>query len=156
MEQLDISKSASIDAFIEVVKQKYSPVHVLVNNAGAAVKGDAFDAEVIRWTYATNYYGTVELIEKILPLLAQQGKIVTLGSTAGRMSFGRITNEGLKQRWKDAAHSKEKIEGLLEEFVSDVTKGDYAEKGWPKWGYGVSKLGINLFHQALSTYPAVQ
>jgi NAD(P)-dependent dehydrogenase (short-subunit alcohol dehydrogenase family) len=125
VEKLDISNSASIDAFLEVVKQKYAPLHVLVNNAGVAVKGDGFDTEGIRWTNATNFYGTVELTEKMLPLLAEQGKVVTLGSTAGRMAFGRITSEELKQRWKDAALSKEKIQGLLEEFVEAVGKGDY-------------------------------
>ncbi len=29
------------------------------------------------------------------------------------------------------------------------------EKGWPKWGYGVSKLGINVFHHALARYPEI-
>ena len=45
LEKLDISDSKSIDAFIEVVKQKYSPVQVLVNNAGVAAKGDNFSHE---------------------------------------------------------------------------------------------------------------
>lgn len=100
-EQLDISKSASIDAFLKMFSQKYSSAHVLVNNAGVLAR-DKFDVESTRWTFATNYYGTVELIEKSLPLIAHHGKIVTLGSTLGRVSFGNITKEDLKQRWKDA------------------------------------------------------
>jgi carbonyl reductase 1 len=36
--------------------------------------------------------------------------------------------------------------GLLHEFEEGVANNTYAEQGWPKWSYGVSKLGINLFH----------
>jgi len=43
LEQLDVSDSKSIDQFIETVRQKYKEIHVLVNNAGVAVKGDSFD-----------------------------------------------------------------------------------------------------------------
>jgi NADP-dependent 3-hydroxy acid dehydrogenase YdfG len=35
------------------VKAKYHKIDVLVNNAGVAVKGDAFDSEVVKFTFAT-------------------------------------------------------------------------------------------------------
>ena len=53
LEKLDISDSKSIDAFVDVVKQKYSPVSVLVNNAGVAAKGDNFGLEEVKWTFQT-------------------------------------------------------------------------------------------------------
>lgn len=53
VEQLDISNSKSIDEFVQVVKQKYKTIDVLVNNAGVAAKGDAFDSEVIKFTFDT-------------------------------------------------------------------------------------------------------
>lgn len=53
LERLDVSDSKSIDAFVEAVKAKYNPIHVLVNNAGVGVKGDAFDSEVINYTFQT-------------------------------------------------------------------------------------------------------
>lgn len=30
-----------------------------------------------------------------------------------------------------------------------VANNTYVEDGWPKWGYGISKLGINLYHPIL-------
>jgi len=33
----------------------------LLNNAGIAFKGDAFDLEIVKTTFKTNFYGTVEL-----------------------------------------------------------------------------------------------
>ena len=56
MEKLDVSDFQSIDNFINVIKDKYGKIHVLVNNAGVAAKGDAFDADIIRWTFQTVKY----------------------------------------------------------------------------------------------------
>jgi len=53
IERLDVSDSKSIDQFVEIVKQKYQPIHVLVNGAVVAATQEAFDSEVIRWTFQT-------------------------------------------------------------------------------------------------------
>lgn len=53
VEQLDVSDTQSIDAFIPLVKQKYQHIDVLVNNAGVAAKGDAFDLDVFNFTFST-------------------------------------------------------------------------------------------------------
>ena len=45
--------------------------------------------------------------------------------------------------------------GLAKEFHDDVSRGDYLEKGWPKWGYAMSKLCINMFAKVLADYPLV-
>ena len=89
----------------------------------------------------------------MIPLLTEKGKVVTLGSRAGKMSFAKIKNEDLKKRWTKPDITKEEITQLLEEFLQGVGDGSYEQKGWPKWGYGISKLGINVFHSALARYP---
>ena len=43
----------------------------------------------------------------------------------------------------------------MKEFENDVANGTYAEKGWPKWGYGVSKIGLNVYHSILGKYQDV-
>ena len=63
-----------------------------------------------------NFYGTIELSEKILPILSHNGKIVTLGSTAGRMSFHKITNEELKNKFTKPNITREELFGLVKEF----------------------------------------
>jgi NADP-dependent 3-hydroxy acid dehydrogenase YdfG len=53
VEKLDVSDTKSIDSFLEVIKNKYKVIDVLVNNAGVAVKGDSFDLEGVKWTFQT-------------------------------------------------------------------------------------------------------
>ena len=53
MEKLDVSDAKSREDFVAVVKAKYGQIHVLVNNAGVAAKGDAFDSEVVSFTFQT-------------------------------------------------------------------------------------------------------
>jgi short-subunit dehydrogenase len=84
-----------------------------VNNAGVAAKGDTFDLDVFNYTFQTvtyfliqNFYGTIDFTEKILPLLSNNGKIVTLGSMAGKMSFNRIKNEEIQKRFKNPELTK--------------------------------------------------
>jgi short-subunit dehydrogenase len=43
-----------------------------------------------------NFYGTIDLTEKILPYIVDYGKIITVGSTAGPMTWKKITNLELK------------------------------------------------------------
>lgn len=53
LEKLDVSDAKSREDFVGVVKAKYGEIHVLVNNAGVAAKGDAFDSEVVQFTFQT-------------------------------------------------------------------------------------------------------
>jgi carbonyl reductase 1 len=53
LEHLDVSDFASIASFVPLIQQKYKTVDVLINNAGVAAKGDAFDSEVVKFTFDT-------------------------------------------------------------------------------------------------------
>ena len=50
---------------------------VLVNNAGMAFKGDAFDENVARTTVRTNYYGTKNVCTHFLPLIKDHGTVAS-------------------------------------------------------------------------------
>lgn len=84
-----------------------------------------------------------------MPLIADHGKIVTIGSTVGKMCFSRITNEQLKERWRKVNITKEELLALVKEFADEVADNTFLEKGWPKWSYGVSKLAINTYTSIL-------
>ena len=92
----------------------------------------------------------------MLPVLSDKGKIVTLGSMAGPMSFKKITNEDIKQRFQSPELTKEGLMQLVKEFEVGVAENNYAEKGWPKWGYGISKLVINTFARVFAVREDVQ
>lgn len=92
--ELDISSTSSIDNFVKSFSEVYNKADVLVNNAAIAFKGDAFDENVVQDTFRPNFFGTVDLSEKFLPLLNENGKIVTLGSRAGLSKI--LKSEDLK------------------------------------------------------------
>ena len=65
------------------------------------------------------------------------------------MTFNNLTSKTLKERFANPKVSKDELVVLLKEFESSVADNSCAEKGWSKWVYGVSKLGINLYHKWL-------
>ena len=95
-------------------------------------------------TLTQNVFGTIEMTEKFLPVIADKGKIITLGSRAGPMSFKKLS-PNIKERFQSKALTKELLLGLVKEFQEGVANNNYADKGWPKSIYGVSKLTINTY-----------
>ena len=71
------------------------------------------------------------------------------------MTHKKITNQELQQRWAKKGITKEEIVNLMKEYEQGVADGNFEEKGWPKWGYGVSKLGIDVWTSALANQEEV-
>ncbi len=148
VKEVDIASSESIDKFVGWIKESGTKVDCLVNNAGMAFKGDAFNEEVVRVTFQTNYYGTFELTEKLLPYIASNGKIVTISSSMGKLSI--LTSEALRKEFDDPKITREKLNALAKRFHDDVVAGNYKEKGWPRQSYGVSKVCTNIYNRILA------
>lgn len=72
----------------------------MVNNAGMAFKGDAFDNNVVETTLRTNFFGTVELTQKMAPHVKDKGKIIIVGSSAGKYRI--FKSEKLQKEFDDA------------------------------------------------------
>lgn len=151
--ELDISNSDSIKAFTNWLEKEHGPVDALVNNAGMAFKGDAFDDEVVRITFKTNFYGTIELTEAVLPHINNNGKVVTVGSSAGK--FKILKNEDLKNKLDDPEITKDTLLKVAEEFYNTVKDGTFEKLGYPKQSYAMSKLLINLYARVLGKDPEV-
>lgn len=145
--ELDVSSSKSIESFVGGVKDKYGKVDILINNAGMAFKGDAFDENVVKTTFQTNYYGTVEFTEKLLPYINDNGKVIIVGSRAGLLN--KLSNKDLVNRFTAKDLTRDGLNTLAKEFHDAVVAGDYKEKGWPKSAYGISKLLINSYARVL-------
>jgi carbonyl reductase 1 len=145
---LDITDAGSIDAFRQYMAGKYPQgVTALVNNAGFAYKGNAFGAEEARVTLDTNYSGTANLCEAMVPFMKDgQGRVVTVGSFVGRTS---IVSKDLLARLQ-AAKTPEALSSLVDEFVEGIRTDTYKQKGWPGSMYGVSKLALHLYSRLLA------
>lgn len=151
--ELDVGSSESISNFLQEFSKTKGKADILVNNAGIAGKLEAFDAEVVETTFKVNLYGTIELSERFIPFLNENGKIVTLGSSSGHLT--RATTEELKGRFLSPSLTKEQLFKMASEFYERVADGTYLEHGWTKNAYGTSKLFINTYCRLLAQNPDI-
>jgi short-subunit dehydrogenase len=85
--RLDISDDASIAEFTKELASETKQLDVLVNNAGYMVTGIAEETpiEIGRQQFETNFWGTVQVTNALLPLFRKQkhGQIITVSSIVG-------------------------------------------------------------------------
>jgi len=128
---LDVSKVDSITNAVKTIMDLEKRIDVLINNAGAGITGpieETPDAEIKR-NFETNFFGPINVIKAVLPLMRKQGKglIINITSIAGYM--------GLPYRGIYSA-SKSALEILTEAFrmeikpfgieMANVAPGDFA------------------------------
>ena len=51
-------------------------------------------------------------------------------------------SEDKRQRFLSPELTLPQLDALMDEFVADVASGQYAQRGWPRTAYGVSKAGV--------------
>lgn len=92
--ELDISSETSIKSFSERLFKQIDNLDVLINNAGYLVTGLAEETpiELGRQQFETNFWGTVNLTNQILPYFRKQrqGKIITVGSFLGLIGLPNV------------------------------------------------------------------
>jgi len=128
---LDVTKPETISNCISELVGITSKIDVLINNAGAGITGpieEIPDAEIKR-NFETNFFGPVNVIKAVLPIMRQQnsGLIINVTSIAGYM--------GLPFRGVYSA-SKGALELVTEAFrmelkdfnieMTNVAPGDFA------------------------------
>lgn len=141
---MDIGDSNSIKNFKQTLEAEHGSgsIDILINNAGTASKGSAFNGKIAQDTLAINYYGTKEVTEALIPLIKQDGtgRIVNISSTAGRLT--RLSSKALVDKFTDPSLTFSELDGLMQKFVSDIDAGTYTAEGWPSNTYAVSKIGV--------------
>lgn len=147
--QLDITKENSFKNFCEWVKEKFGKLDYLVNNAGVATHGDAFNIDVCNSTFEVNVNGTINLTEYILKnnMINKSGKIILVGSIAGSLKY--LKNEELKNGFKNAKTYEELI-NMGELFKKSIINNTVEKDGWCKNTYAVSKMIVNSYARVLA------
>ncbi|XP_066563103.1 carbonyl reductase [NADPH] 1 [Amia ocellicauda] len=143
--QLDITNPDSRRSVRDFLQEKYGGLDVLINNAAIAFKvvdptPFAVQAEV---TLNTNFFATRDLCNELLPIIKPRGRVVNVSSVAGSMALKQCSQE-LQARFRSKDISEEELDSLMQSFVEEAKSGVHTQRGWPNWGYGVSKIGVTV------------
>jgi carbonyl reductase 1 len=143
--QLDIDDEASIKTLADFVKDKYTGLDLLVNNAAIAFKQAATDPFALqaKVTVATNYFSVKSTCDHLFPLLRSGARVVNVSSSAGFLI--KMPSKELRDKFatSDSSLSIAELDGLMNNFVNAAKAGDHQDHGWPNSTYVVSKVGLS-------------
>jgi NAD(P)-dependent dehydrogenase (short-subunit alcohol dehydrogenase family) len=106
---LDVTEPESIRSAVDNAIRIAGQLDVLVNNAGVGLAGplEAIAVEEIERHFQTNFFGSIRMIQEVLPVFRKQkqGVIVNVSSVAGRFGVpflspycaGKFALEGLSE-----------------------------------------------------------
>ncbi len=144
--QVDISDPESISSFADFTESMHpGGIDILINNAGIAETG--FDLNVVKTTLGCNYYGTLSMTEKFLPLIKDGGRLVNVASVSGHL--GSKYSKGINDKFL-LAKTVADMSALMEDFTSAVARNEYQAAGWPGAAYAVSKAGTIGFTKIIA------
>ncbi|TVU03014.1 hypothetical protein EJB05_51478, partial [Eragrostis curvula] len=182
--QLEVGDRSSAARLAGFIRQKFGKLDILVNNAGiVGTVTEVSDPESFQRKLAeldgmeklewikkhtiepyekaeeclkTNYHGTKNVTEELLPLLqySRHGRIVIISSHFGLLRF--LSGEDLKQELNSIENlTKERLDDLSELFLKDFRNGQLEPHGWPAEGvspaaYTVSKALANAYSRIIA------
>jgi len=96
---VNLSSQASINTAIEKIKNDYTAIDILINNAGVFKRSCELSDDGIEMTYAVNYFATFIITNELIPLLkkSQSARIINLSSALyknGKASLENINCKG--------------------------------------------------------------
>lgn len=83
--KMDVTEAEQVLSAVEIAYDHFGRFDVIVNNAGYSLVGaiEECDLDSVRKLYETNVFGTVAVIQAVLPILRKQGYGHILGTSSG-------------------------------------------------------------------------
>ena len=112
----DLSDSDSINKAVKFIKNKFSSVDVLINNAGKLINKPFIETsfEDFKLVYSVNVFGLAELIRLMLPTFSNTSHIINISSIGGIAGSSKFP--GLSAYSSSKAALNVLTEMLYEEF----------------------------------------
>jgi len=145
---LDVTKPEQIREAAAGIRKQFGKLDILVNNAGisvdeahAANSTEAVSPKALRQTFDVNFFGLVELTQKLLPLIkkSDSGRIVNVASIMGSLTVH--SREG-GMSYKPLAYDASKTAvnaftiHLAAALAGTNVKVNSAHPGWVRTGMG--------------------
>lgn len=107
------------------------------------------DSSKVKDTLKCNYYGTLSMIQTLLPQMRQGGRIVNMASLVGILNK---YSPSLTDAFRSAAatDTPDATSDLMAQFQASVDAGTHDKDGWPSSAYAVSKSGVIALTMALN------
>lgn len=146
---------------------------ILINNSGIMPEADnpGFSSSATARTLAVNFDGLIAVTRTFLPLLLASsssspspakpevvggriGRILSTSSGVGARTLGLLSEEH-RARFQNPSLNESELRALLSEIVDALDQNpEHPYHRIPTIGYGLSKLGVNVFTQMLAReYP---
>ncbi|MCW4013060.1 MAG: SDR family oxidoreductase [Candidatus Bathyarchaeota archaeon] len=144
----DVSDSKSIDSFTKNFTDRFTCLHVLINNAGAAYSKRQTTEEGYEKTLATNYLGPFRLTHNLLPMLRQKtpSRIINIGS--GMHKTGKIEWDDLQSEKKyKSMHAYATTKLMLTAYtyaLAERLQGTGITANIVEPGFVATNLGANM------------
>src|SRR5436309_341208 len=135
--QLDITDRGSISDLVKDLPDLTSHLDLVVNNAGVGSWG-ADRRQSIR-TIETNYFGSRDVTDALLPFIPDGGRIVMCSSGLGELSY---LSRDLRSKFADPSLTRDSLDTLVASYMSALESGEAKGAGWPS-AYSVPKVGRN-------------
>jgi NAD(P)-dependent dehydrogenase (short-subunit alcohol dehydrogenase family) len=156
--RFDITRQADYQEAYNYFEKKYGKLDILINNAGVSKEpfgspnnASSVSPSVLRDTFDTNFFGTIELTQVLLPLIkkAPEGRIVNLSSILGSLALHADPESpiyGFKALAYDA--SKAALNAftvhLAAELKDTKIKVNSAHPGWVKTEMGTDAAPMEI------------
>jgi NAD(P)-dependent dehydrogenase (short-subunit alcohol dehydrogenase family) len=171
--RFDITKPADYQEAYDYFDKKYGKLDILINNAGVARENfmggnqtSSTSPDVVRETFDTNFFGTVQLTQVLLPLIKKSpaGRIVNLSSILGSNALHADPNSPI---YAAKAFAYDASKAALNSFTIHLAhelrdtgiKVNSAHPGWVKTDMGTDAAPMEIPDGAktsvwLATLPA--
>jgi NAD(P)-dependent dehydrogenase (short-subunit alcohol dehydrogenase family) len=156
--RFDITKSADYKEAYDYFDKNYGKLDILINNAGvsreeffAGNNASKVTSAVLRETFDTNFFGTVELTQVLLPLIkkAPEARIVNLSSILGSLTLHADPGSPIYGA-KVLAYNASKAAlnmftvSLAAELKNTKVKVNSAHPGWVKTEMGTDAAPMEI------------
>lgn len=100
--------------------------------------------EQAKLTINTNFTGTLNVTDALLPLMQPHGRIVMVCSRT------EAIKPDLKEKLDSPNLTEDELVALMKQFIQDVAAGNHGNMGWPSTAYRVSMLGKIVYTRLIA------